>query len=89
MQLIRDVSHLEDLRPAVAEPTISNHETLATRCELARYSLHAVGAATGNHYRGFSVVNLFQHAGDVIDHPHERFRHMVQRTIGVHHRKLE
>ena len=61
----RDASHLEDLRPAVAEPAVADHQRLAAGGELARHRLHAEGAAARHEDRRAGVVDLLEHAGDV------------------------
>jgi hypothetical protein len=52
--------HLEDLRPAVAEPAVADDQHRLPAGELARHRLHAVAAAAGHHHRCGGAVNLLQ-----------------------------
>ena len=85
----RDAAHVEDLRPAVAEPAVADHQHRAAGGELARHRFHAEGAAAGHDDRRARVVDLLQHAGDVAHHALELARHVVERAVGVDHRVFE
>ena len=54
-----DMAHIENLRPAVAEPAVANDQHLFTGSELARNRLHAKGAAARNQHRAACVIDLF------------------------------
>ena len=82
----RNPAHLEDLRPAVAEPAVADHQALLIGRQLPRHRLHAVSAAARHHRHGMGVVDLFQGGGDITHHALKRLRHMVQRAVGVDHR---
>ena len=83
------MAHVKNLGPAVAEPTVANHQRLFACGELASYSLHAKGAAARHQHRRLGVVNLFEDAGNIGHHALKALRHMVQGTVGVNHRKLK
>ena len=53
----RDAAHVEDLRPAVAEPAVAHDQHLLAGGELARDRLHAEGAAAGHEHRRARVVD--------------------------------
>ncbi len=84
-----NVAHVEDLRPAVAKPAIADHHDMFAGGKLAGDGLHAVGAAAGHQHGGMRAVDFFQDAGDVSHHALEVFRHVVERAVGVNHRKLK
>jgi hypothetical protein len=84
-----DLAHVEDLRPAVAEPAVADdHHMLAVR-ELARHRLHAEGAAAGHQHRRVGAVDALEHGRDVGHHALEAPGHVVERSVGVDDRKLQ
>ncbi|MNY21134.1 hypothetical protein D3C86_1546580 [compost metagenome] len=85
----RNVAHLENLRPAVAEPAVADHQALLPAGQLARHRLHAEGAAAGHYRHGVGVVDLLEGTRDVVHHPLERLRHMVERAVGVDDRVFD
>jgi hypothetical protein len=87
--LRRNLPHLQNLRPAVAEPAVADDERLATGRELARHGLHAEAAAAGDDDRRACAVDLLQQAGNVAHHALELLRHVVQRAVGEDDRVLE
>ena len=85
----RDVAHLEDLGPAVAEPAVADHQAALVLGELARHRLHAEAAAARHDDGGARVVDLLQGGRHVAHHGLEPLRHVVQGPVGVHDRVLE
>ena len=79
----RNAAHVKDLRPAVAEPAIANHQHLFVLRKLARYGLHSKGAAARHQHGRLGVVHLFQDGGNVLHYPLKALRHMVERTVGI------
>ena len=62
------LAHLENLRPAEAEPAIADNQDFLFGRELARDRFHAKGAAAGDDDRGLGVVDALQDARDVLHH---------------------
>src|SRR5205807_5155699 len=85
----RDTTHLEDLRPAIAEPAVTDDERPAARCELARYGLHPERTAAGHDNGTARLIGLLQNAGDVAHHGLEFARHVIQRAVGEDDRVFE
>ncbi len=85
----RDAAHVENLRPAVAEPAVADDHDLLAGGELPRHSFHAKGAAAGHQNGRVRVVDLFQNARDVFHDTLETLRHVVQRAVGIDHREFE
>ena len=84
----RDVAHVKNLRPAVAKPAVADDERFFASGKLARHGFHAKRAAAGHQHGGWRVVDRFQDARDVAHDALKALRHVVQRTVGVDHRKL-
>ncbi|MDT4858506.1 hypothetical protein FQZ97_929790 [compost metagenome] len=84
-----DRAHVEDLRPAVAEPAVADHHHVLAVRELARHGFHAEGAAARHQHGGVRAVDALEHGRDVGHHALEAFGHVVERAVGVDDRKLE
>ena len=80
-----DMAHVENLRPAVAEPAVANHHHMLTCGELARHGFHAVGTAARHQRRGMRAINFFQDAGNISHDALKTARHVVKRAVGVDH----
>ena len=78
----RDAAHVEDLRPAIAEPAVAQHEAALAGGELASDGFHAEGAAAGNHRNGIGVVDLAQRGADVAHDALEAPGHVIERAVG-------
>ena len=78
-----DLAHLEDLRPAVAEPAVADHQAFFAGGQLPRHGFHAEGAAARHHGYGAGVVHLLQVAGDVAHDLLKGLRHVVEGAVGV------
>ena len=87
--VIRESTRLKNLRPAITEPAIAQNQAFLILRKLARYRLHAIGTATGNHNGAVCGINLFEHGRDIGDDLLELGRHVIERAVGIHHRKLE
>ena len=85
----RNLAHIEDLRPAVAEPAIANHQGGFAGGELASHRLHAEAAAAGHNDRRARAIDLLQHARDIAHHLLEFARHVVERAVGIDDRIFE
>ena len=85
----RDLAHVEDLRPAVAEPAVADHQNMLAVCKLTCDRLHAEGATAGHERDRMCVVHPLEHGRDVGHHALEALGHVVERAVGVDHRKLE
>jgi len=85
----RDLAHVEDLRPAEAEPAVADHHDMLSGGELARDRLHAEGATAGHQRHRMGFVDLLEHARDVGHHAAKPFGHVVERPVGVDHREFE
>ncbi len=85
----RDVAHVKNLRPTVAEPAIADDQCFFVGGKLARHGFHAKRATAGHQNGRLGVVHLFQDGRDVAHHTLEALRHMVQRAVGVDHRKFK
>ena len=81
----RDAAHLENLRPAEAEPAVADDEAFLVGGELAGDGLHAEGAAAGDDDRGPGVINLFDEARDVLHYALKALGHVVQGAVGIDH----
>ena len=57
-----DPAHVENLRPAVAEPAVADDQHLLVTGKLARHGFHAEGAATRHQHDRLGVIHLFQNA---------------------------
>ena len=80
---------VEDLRPAVGEQAVADDEAPPTRRQLPGDRFHGVGAATRDDRDGLGTVGRAQDVDDVLHHPDEALRHVVQRTVGEDDRVLE
>jgi hypothetical protein len=85
----RDLSHVENLRPPVAEPSIADHQAFPAGGKLPRHRFHAESAAAGNDDRRRCPVHLLQGRGYIVHHTLESARHVVERAVGKHHRVFE
>ena len=85
----RDTTHLEDLRPAIAEPAVTDDQCPAARCELARHGLHAERAAARHDNGAVRAIGLLENAGDVAHHALEFPGHVIQRAVGEDDRVFE
>src|SRR5690606_3021038 len=85
----RDVALLEDLRPAVAEPAVADHQAFLAGGELPRHRFHAVGATARHDDRRPGAVDLLQRPGDIPHDLLEGLRHVVERAVVEHHRIFE
>ena len=74
----RDRAHLQDLRPAVAEPAVADHQGLFAGGELAGDRLHAEGAAAGHDGDRVRVIDLLQRRGQFAHDALEGLRHVVE-----------
>ncbi len=80
-----DLSHVENLRPAEAEPAVADHQHLLAGGELAGDGFHAEGAAAGHDDGRPGVVDMLQDARDVLHDALEALRHVVQGAVGIDH----
>ena len=87
--LAREAAHVDDLRPAVGEPTIANDEHLLIASKLPRDRFHTKRAAAGHERHALGFVNAFEHARDIAHHIAKLAAHVVERAVGVDHRKFE
>ena len=87
--IMRDLAGLEDLRPAIAEPAIAQNETRLVLRKLTGHGFHTVGATARNNHGGIRLIHLFDHRRDVGNDLLELLRHVVERAVGIHDRKLE
>ena len=78
-------THVENLRPAVAEPAVADDQHFFAVRELARHSLHTERAAARHQHGRFGVVDLFQDGRNVGHHAPESGGHVVERAVGVDH----
>ena len=81
----RNAAHLENLRPAIAEPPVANHQAFLAGRKLARHRFHAEGAAARHDDRGSCVVDRLQHARYLAHDALEPLRHVVEGAVRVHH----
>ena len=79
-----DATHLENLRPTIAKPTVANDQAIAARGKLPGNRLHAEGTTAGHNNRGLRVVHLLERRRDVVHHFLKGLRHVIQRTVRVH-----
>src|SRR5690606_2256430 len=84
----RDLASFKDLRPAVAEPAVADHQHTFATGKLARDSFHAIGATTGYYCHSGSLVDLLEVAADIAHYLLELLRHVVQRAVGEYHGKF-
>ena len=84
-----NIPHVENLRPAVAEPAVAQHEYRLAGGKLARHRLHAVGAAAGHQRDGMRVVHVLEDARNVVHHALKAARHVVECAVGIDHRKFK
>ena len=87
--LTGDAAGFENLAPAVAEKSVAQDQHFLVLSELARHRFHAIGAAAGNDGRCVGFIHLAQHAQNVLHGGDEFFRHVVEGTVGINHRKFE
>ena len=80
---------VENLRPAVAEPAIAHNQHFFAIGKLARHGFHAKSAAARHQHGGVGVVDLFEHAQNVLHRTDKLFGHVIERPVGVHHREFE
>ena len=81
----RDLSHVEDLAPAVAEPAVAHHHHVLAGGKLPGHGFHAKGSAAGHQGDRMGLVDLFEHARDVTHHALKALGHVVERAVGVDH----
>jgi hypothetical protein len=83
-----NVTHLEDLRPAVGEPAVADDHHLVVRGKLAGDRLHAEGAAAGHDDGSIGVIDFAEHGVEIGHDTLERLGHVIERTIGKDHREF-
>jgi hypothetical protein len=88
-RLRRDPAHVEDLRPAVAEPPVADDQAIPAGSELPGHRFHPERAAARNDDRRVGAVDLLENAGDVLHHALKGARHVIEGTIGEHHGVFE
>ena len=85
----RDLAHIDDLGPAVGEPAVTNDENRFVARKLTSHGFHAESSAAGYERDAVCVVNRFEHAGNIAHDTAKLLTHVVERAVGVDHRKFE
>ena len=85
----RDISHVEYLGPAKAEPAISDYQAVFFRRKLTRHSLHSECAAARHNGHRVGVVHLFQRRRYVRHRGLKRAGHVIDRAVRVDDRIFE
>ena len=88
-RVARDPPHLEDLRPAEAEPAVADDQAALVGRELPRDGLHPERAAARHDDGGARVVDRLHDPRDVAHDALEALRHVVEGPVRVDDRILE
>ena len=80
---------IKNLAPAVAKPAIAHDQHFFVIGKLARHGFHAKGAAARHQRGAVRAINLFECAQDVLHHADKALGHVVERAVGVDHRKFK
>ena len=80
------MTHLENLGPAIAKPSVPDHQAFFVVTKLAGYGLHAERATTRHHHYCSGVVGYLECGRDIVHHLLERLRHMIERPVSKNNR---
>ena len=67
-----NTAHFENLGPAKAEKTVTDHQAFPAGRKLPCYRLHAVSASAGHDHNALGVVDFLQGRRDVVHDTLER-----------------
>ena len=79
----RNLTHVENLCPAVAEPAVADHHHMFAGGELACHRLHAECAAARHQGHRMRLVHLLEHARNVGHDARKTLGHVVECAVGV------
>ena len=77
----RNITHLENLRPTVAELAIAYHQTFLPVANCRAHRLHAICAPAWHYHHSTGVIYPFEGARDILHHALKTPGHVIERAV--------